>query len=960
MSKRPMEQDFLTDDELLASLQEEQQDGGGLSKPLFEFDFQKSGPRRNWKKVVHKSTFVAVLKQLRQPTTPADVGQEITSALTSAIERRIDEDPSLAPHHRLHFNMQAEGYTHAFQSTSFTLDEFRNGSERMETYLQSLANKLNSGEKFGKNERFRVELTFICTPSLGSGHGNRLKPGRKAIETLLSRKRSIVRINNTDELCCARAIITMRAWCHKDEGVDGHRDYENVKKGLPIQEKKAKELHRQAGVEEGPCGLTELDSFQNVLSPTYQIKVLSVDSPHMIIFQGPPAHHKILLVKVDDHYHGCTSYGGFLSKSQFCHDCNRGFNEDDYTHHSCEGRRCPACHRTNCPDRDPTRRPSKNCSTCRRDFYGDDCYEYHLYRHTPEHKSVCDCFTKCLECHKIIKVKETKVKRGRPKASDKHKCGVTECRNCHQFADFKTHKCFIQPVLLRDDMPKLVTGKKLKNRLLYHMDMDDNAPTEEYPPLFVYADYEATHDEEGVQSPVLICAEREDCDEIEVFYGEDCSAEFMEYLDKQSVNKYGEERHVIVVFHNFKGYDGMFVLQQLYAEHRAVEDQICVGSKVLSLKCGPLKFIDSLCFLPFPLASFPATFGIEELKKGFFPHLFNTLDNQEYVGPIPPRDDYDPEGMSEKKLVEFDAWYTKQLEDDVEFDMKEEMVAYCTSDVKLLKAGCIKFQKEFEQHGEFNPMDKCVTIASACNRYWRKYHLRQDTIAVEPPRGWQGCKTNQSVKAFKWLAWREHHLRLTSPTNHPTADRIAHAGNGGEHAIQTPARLVHVDGYDATTRTIYEFHGCLWHGCRECFHKRNQMSRINPNRTMAELYEATKAKTALLRSMGFTVIEMWEHEWDWEVNTDLVLQDFLSTLDIVDPLEPRDAFFGGRTGAASLYAKVDESQGEEIRYVDVTSEYPWVNKYGTYPIGHPRIITNPDDQDISHYYGIAKVDVLPP
>ena len=39
----------------------------------------------------------------------------------------------------------------AFQSTAFSVKEFQQGSERMQTYLQSLANKLNSGEKFNTN-----------------------------------------------------------------------------------------------------------------------------------------------------------------------------------------------------------------------------------------------------------------------------------------------------------------------------------------------------------------------------------------------------------------------------------------------------------------------------------------------------------------------------------------------------------------------------------------------------------------------------------------------------------------------------------------------------------------------------------------------------------------------------------------------------------------------------------------
>ena len=79
---------------------------------------------------------------------------------------------------------------------------------------------------------------------------------------------------------------------------------------------------------------------------------------------------------------------------------------------------------------------------------------------------------------------------------------------------------------------------------------------------------------------------------------------------------------------------------------------------------------------------------------------------------------------------------------------------------------------------------------------------------------------------------------------------------------------------------------------------------------------------------------------------------------MVPPLEPRDAFFGGRTGATTLYAKT--SEGEDISYQDFTSLYPWVNKYGTYPVRFPEIIYNPADQNIFHYFGIAQVDILAP
>ena len=114
---------------------------------------------------------------------------------------------------------------------------------------------------------------------------------------------------------------------------------------------------------------------------------------------------------------------------------------------------------------------------------------------------------------------------------------------------------------------------------------------------------------------------------------------------------------------------------------------------------------------------------------------------------------------------------------------------------------------------------------------------------------------------------------------------------------------------------------------------------------------------ALLRA-GYTVIEMWECEWDRLVDNEPAVSQFLRSFDVVLPLEPREAFFGGRTCAVALHVVAGE--GEEIRYVDVTSLYPWVNKNCPYPIGQPQIITQPVDQSLGSYFGIATVDILLP
>ena len=290
-----------------------------------------------------------------------------------------------------------------------------------------------------------------------------------------------------------------------------------------------------------------------------------------------------------------------------------------------------------------------------------------------------------------------------------------------------------------------------------------------------------------------------------------------------------------------------------------------------------------------PLASFSSTFNLTELKKGFFPHLFNTPDNQQYVGRIPDLEFYDPDGMMAKKKEELTRWHADKARRNVSFHFHQEMIDYFKSDVALLKGGCEAFQQEFERQARLNPMAKCITIASACNLYWRKHHLTPNTIAVEPLGGWRGANVNQSLKALEWLYYREHQI----PKEGACADRIRHVRNGGEQSVRTIVDSDFVDGYDPLTRTVYEFHGCLYHGCPHCYPNRRAKHYVVPHRSVEELYQATPSKRMALLRAGYRVIEMWECEWDRLVDNEPAVCQFRRSFDLVPPLEPREAFFGG-------------------------------------------------------------------
>ena len=55
-----------------------------------------------------------------------------------------------------------------------------------------------------------------------------------------------------------------------------------------------------------------------------------------------------------------------------------------------------------------------------------------------------------------------------------------------------------------------------------------------------------------------------------------------------------------------------------------------------------------------------------------------------------------------------------------------------------------------------------------------------------------------------------------------------------------------------------------------------------------------------------------------------------------------------------------KEEREEIRYIDVTSEYSYVNKHGTNPVGHPDIYLKPENEDPRSFFGLMTVEITPP
>ena len=83
-------------------------------------------------------------------------------------------------------------------------------------------------------------------------------------------------------------------------------------------------------------------------------------------------------------------------------------------------------------------------------------------------------------------------------------------------------------------------------------------------------------------------------------------------------------------------------------------------------------------------------------------------------------------------------------------------------------------------------------------------------------------------------------------------------------------------------------------------------------------------KSLIYQVVDNNVKQMWECQWAQLKQNDPAVRDFVNKLNIVAPLNPRDAFCGGRTNAIKLYHQTEAV--ETVDYYDFTSSFPGPTK----------------------------------
>ncbi|XP_018568461.1 uncharacterized protein LOC108908806 [Anoplophora glabripennis] len=758
-------------------------------------------------------------------------------------------------------------------------------------------------------ETFCLGVTSVKMP-VGRGKGRSRK--FNTFDEECSMRRGIISINNKDSLCLPRALVVAKSYVDKDP------EYTKVRKDIAkIQTQRALELCHNASVpipDEG-AGIPELQIFQRHLTG---YKIVVYDYGHKgreVIFSGAGEGPSLNLLHHKGHYNVITSLTAAFCCGYYCEICYTPY--DHKNKHRCGGT-CPCCQQT------PTCPPGLKlvCDCCKRSFRGQDCYDNHRKSGSFGQSTVCEQITYCDKCLRTVK------------ADRKHHCGEIFCKICNVHVP-QDHLCFIQPDL-----------RKPKTNDL----------------LFVFYDLETKQEKQQDNGSHLhepnLCVYKQCCDTCMNSQQNTCTkcgvrlhvlkvdpiTRFVEFL----LNQRKLFKKVVVMAHNGGSFDHQFILNHILTKTNLTPELIMRGTKLILMELDNLKFLDSLNYFPMALSKLPKAFGLTQLKKGYFPHLFNTSGNENYKGSLPALEYYSPDNLIGSEKSNLIKWHSEKIREKYVFDFQKELMEYCISDVEILTTACLKFRQQLLETCKVCPFTEACTIASACNKVFRRNFLQANTIGIIPKNGYR-WRDNQSRIAIQWLVWEERQRGVN----------IMHAAKGKETVLEG----VKVDGYCNQTNQIFEFYGCYYHGCAHCFkYNRNNPTYEDPSDTLERRFESTAAKTERLKNLGYDIIEMWECNFRtlMKDNKDIDLYTEKHPLLVNAPLNPRDAFYGGRTGNTFEYYKVN--QGEKIKYLDVCSLYPWVCKYGKFPVGHPKIYLGEECNtlDLKEIDGLIKCKILPP
>ena len=428
----------------------------------------------------------------------------------------------------------------------------------------------------------------------------------------ISRKGCIITVKNDDTTSLARSIVTAMANLHPEKWTKT-QFHDGFNKSRKLQKEQAMKLHEEAHVEINDYGndLSDIEKFAKHLG--IEINIIDAEQFNSIVHTANKgSEDKIYLLKTRNHFNVIKSLTAFCDTPYYCHECKKAYTKRGK--HKCPSK-CLSCFTytkdTKCGGKEII------CKKCDRKFFGKRSFKNHFKNRSKiEGKTdiVCDTVKKCNGCSQIITGKYV----------NSHRCGYSECTNCGKYVG-KDHKCYLKKVKAKGG--NCMTGKKEPCKNNDSIKKTDWCyPCRTYTEKYMFYDFETTQNT-GTHTVNLSIAQD--------FEGKEYIHNSIEEFCKGFLND--KFKGYTFIAHISKGYDCHFVLKWLI-DLGIKPYCIYNGAKIMFMEISKLsiRFIDSLNFLQMPLKSFPKTFGMSELKKGYFPHYFNKECNKD-VGTIPSK-----------------------------------------------------------------------------------------------------------------------------------------------------------------------------------------------------------------------------------------------------------------------------------------------------------------------------------
>ena len=614
--------------------------------------------------------------------TVLDKLKEVFDHLIRTLVNEIEHDmPNHS--HRIRLVLNAPTLNYPIHIPFYSPEDFD-----VDLVLNEIQRVVNSNESFDISNNIKVNILSVSLPSMGGkkigGIDNRMVPDIKCFK---KQKKAVISIHSASETpdCLLRGLAVGMALLKRNNSkqkshlyresaqkteknhllhslrTDKTFDIHKIKPNLQALFDPFADTHLEVNnYSISKLGLEELQYICEC-ETLAEFCVSLYDCNFMGAFlksfnQQSDKHIDLLYDSQTNHVDVITSMKALFMARFYCYACHKPFST---TKHLCSASGCLLCRQPTCRNTQGFVCLDKNvedhrvllleCSQCGYKLRSQKCLDCHIS------SGVCHQYVKCHECNSTIS----------KQSSASHMCSRKRCNVCSVYyftqLQIKTtsernvvHQCFVQHpsgqkrkhplgepeveegaasikrtrVEIADEekqqQPVSSSGKSIGDDSIWVFDIETDQSCEF----------------DGFHKPILLIAKTLTGHE-DIFLGYDCINKFCQsvFSDLQRVRK--EEWFVA---HFGSGFDFLPILEWLYAQHKFVPKILLRGNKVVSLKVGNKRFIDSYLFIPVPLSSFPKTFGIKDAAKGYFPHFLSSSEAISLSSPSSGEEDPKPGG----------------------------------------------------------------------------------------------------------------------------------------------------------------------------------------------------------------------------------------------------------------------------------------------------------------------------